>query len=66
VFADKLSNLSAISWQEQVTLNEKIMMLSLYLTFIVLSHWNNSQQVNMTLYSNAMAWFRANQLVFST
>jgi hypothetical protein len=27
VIADKLSNLSAISWQEQVTLNKKITIL---------------------------------------
>jgi hypothetical protein len=38
VIADKLSNLSVISWQGQVTLNEKKIMLSVYLTCIVLSH----------------------------
>jgi hypothetical protein len=29
--------------------------------FIMLAHWNNSQQVDMSLHSDTLVWFRANQ-----
>ena len=29
--------------------------------FIVLPHWNNSLQVDMSLHSNSLSWFHANQ-----
>ena len=29
--------------------------------FIVLAHWNNSPRVDMSLHSNTLFWFRANQ-----
>ena len=29
--------------------------------FVVLTHWNNSLQVDMLLHSDALFWFRANQ-----
>ena len=29
--------------------------------FIVLAHWNNSPRVDMTLHSDTLFWFRANQ-----
>ena len=43
---------------------------ALYLTymlswiFIVLAHWNNSLQVDMSLHSDTLFWFRANQSLF--
>ena len=33
----------------------------LSLIFIVLAHWNNSLPVDMSLHSNTLFWFRANQ-----
>ena len=32
--------------------------------FIVLAHWNNSPQKDMSPHSNTLSWFRANQLLF--
>jgi hypothetical protein len=29
--------------------------------FIVLAHWNNSPRVDMSLHSDTLFWFRANQ-----
>jgi len=29
--------------------------------FIVLAHWNNSTRVDMSLHSDTVSWFRANQ-----
>jgi hypothetical protein len=34
------------------------------LIFIVLVHWNNSLQVDMSLHSDTLFWFRANQSLF--
>ena len=31
------------------------------LNFIVLAHWNNSVRVDMSLHSDTLLWFRANQ-----
>ena len=51
----QINNFTIISLQEQVTINE--MMTTLYLTntlnciFIVLAHWNNSQQVDIMIHS---------------
>jgi hypothetical protein len=54
-----------ISWLEQVAFNE-IMMMSLCskLDFIVLAHWNNNPRVDMSLHSDTLFWFRANQSLF--
>ena len=32
--------------------------------FIVLAHWNNSPRVDMSLHSDTLSWFRANQSAF--
>jgi hypothetical protein len=32
--------------------------------FIVLAHWNNSPRVDMSLHSDTLSWFRANQSLF--
>jgi len=48
-------------------LKEMMMMSKLYKTntlswiFIVLAHWNNSPWVDMSLHSDTLFWFRANQ-----
>jgi len=45
--------------------NEKMMMSTLYSKnmlnwiFIVLAHWNNSLQVDMSLHSDTLSWFQA-------
>ena len=62
-----MSNCSAISWQEQITFDEMIMMSTLYKTialsliFIVLAHWNNNRWVDMPHHSDTLFWFWANQ-----
>ena len=49
--------------------NEMMMRSALYLTntlswiFIVLAHWNNSPQIDMSHHSDTLSWFRANQYV---
>jgi len=63
----QLSNLSTISWWEQVIFNEMIMMSALFWTstlswiFIVLAHWDNSPRVDMSLHSDTLSHFLANQ-----
>jgi hypothetical protein len=50
--------------------NEMMMMSALYETntlsciFIVLAHWNNSPRVDMSLHSDTLSWFQANQSLF--
>jgi hypothetical protein len=34
------------------------------LIFIVLAHWNNSPRVDMSLHSDTLFWFRADQSLF--
>jgi hypothetical protein len=50
----------AISWWTQV---EEMMMMMYTLSWIliVLDHWNNSLQVDMSLHSDTLFWFRENQ-----
>jgi hypothetical protein len=58
---------SAISWREQVTFDEMMMMSALYYInmlswlFIELAHWNNSPQVDMLLHQDTLFWFCATQ-----
>ena len=56
---------SAISWQEQVIYqwddDEVRFVLDRSWIFIVLAHWNNSLQVDMSLHSDTLFWFLANQ-----
>jgi hypothetical protein len=33
-------------------------------TFIVLVHWNNSPQVDMSVHTDTLSWLRANQFLF--
>jgi len=42
----------AISWRKQGTFNEMMMMLNWI--FILLTHWNNSLQVDMSLHSDTL------------
>jgi hypothetical protein len=55
-----------------VTFNKMIMMMSalyktntLSLIFIVLTHWNNSSRVDMSLHLGALSEFRVDQSLFS-
>jgi len=51
----------------KLILNEMMMRSALFLTntlswiFIVLAHWNNNPRVYMSLHSDTLFWFRANQ-----
>jgi hypothetical protein len=62
-----IHHFSAISWQEQVNFqwdgDEILFVLDQQaeLVFIVLAHWNNSPRVDMSLHSDTLFWFRANQ-----
>jgi hypothetical protein len=63
-----MSTISAISWRKQATFNEMVMMMStlyesntLSWIFIVLAHWNNSPLAIMSLHSDTLFWFWANQ-----
>jgi hypothetical protein len=64
----QLSNVSAISWREQVNFqwddDEVPFVLvqhpELYL-FIVLTHWNNSPRIDMWPISGTLSWFRPNK-----
>ena len=53
----------AISWREQVTFDEMIMLTARYWTntlswvFIVLEHWNKHLRIDMSLHSNTLSWF---------
>ena len=54
--------------ENKLIFNEMMMMSALLQTntlkcffFIVLAHWNNSQRVGMSLHSDTLFWFRANQ-----
>ena len=61
------SNLSAISWRKQVYHQRDddevrcVLDQHAELDFIVLAHWNNSLWVDMTLHSDTLFRFRANQ-----
>ena len=52
---------------DKLIINEMMMMSALFYTntlswiFIVLAHWNNSPWVDMSLHSDTLFWFRANQ-----
>jgi len=52
---------------KKLTFHEMMMMSALYLTntlswnFIIRAHWNNSLQVDMSLHSDTISRFRANQ-----
>ena len=53
--------------ENKLIFNEMMMRSALYSTnalswiFIVLSHWNNSPRVDMSLHSDRLFWFRANR-----
>jgi hypothetical protein len=53
--------------ENKLIFNEMMMMSTLYKTntlswiCIVLAHWNNSLWVDMSLHSDTLFWFRANQ-----
>ena len=53
--------------ENKLIFNEMMMRSALYLTntqtwiFIVLVRWNNSPQVDMSLHSETLYWFRASQ-----
>jgi len=53
--------------ENNLIFNEMIMRSALFRPtrlvcfFIVLSHWNNSPWVDMSLHSGTLFWFRANQ-----
>jgi hypothetical protein len=52
--------------ENKLIFNEMVMRSALYLTnmlswiFIVLAHWNNSLQIDMSPHSDTLSWFRAN------
>ena len=58
---------AAISWQEQVTFNEMMIVFvctrpaRLNWIFIVLASWNNSPRLDMSLHSGTLFWFMTNQ-----
>jgi hypothetical protein len=61
-----MNNFSAISWWEQVTFNERIMIMSaLYLTNMlswiikVLAHWNNSLWIDRSIHLDTLSppWY---------
>jgi hypothetical protein len=53
--------------ENKLIFNEMMMRSALYWTntlswiFIVLAHWNNSPRVDMSVNSDTLFWFRANQ-----
>ena len=53
--------------ENKLIINEMMMRSALFWTntlnwiFIVLAHWNNSPRVEMSLHSDTLFWFRANQ-----
>jgi len=59
-----MSNFSSISWREQVTFSE-IVIVALYKTntlnwiVIVLAHWNNRPLVDMSFHLDTLSRFRA-------
>ena len=61
------ANFSARSWREQVNFqwddHEVRFVLDQHaeLDFFALAHWNNSLRVHMSLHSDTLFWFRANQ-----
>ena len=59
------SNFSDISWREQINFqwddDEVRFVLDQRWVFTVLAHWKNSPRVDMSLYSDTLFWFRANQ-----
>ena len=64
-----LSNFSAISWREQVTVgwdNDSVLdqINTLRGIFMVVAHWNNSLWVDMSLHSDTEFYFKANQSLF--
>jgi hypothetical protein len=60
-------------WFEWVLFNAKWAIIQLYhvmnklhfdetnMIFIVLAHWKNSSRVDMSLHSDTLSWFHANQ-----
>ena len=68
VLKSQVSNLSAI-WQREVTVQwdaiDVIFVLDrhAYWIFIVLAHWTNSSHVDMSIYSDTLSSFLANQLL---
>jgi hypothetical protein len=58
---------SAISWREKVNLkwddDEVHFILDQHalLHFLVLAHWKNSLQIDMSPHSDTLSWFRVNQ-----
>ena len=55
-----MSNYSAISWQEQTTFDENMMMSALFWTnmlgwiLLVLAHWINNQLEDMSLHTETL------------
>ena len=53
--------------EKKLIINEMMMRSALFLTntlswiLLVLAHWNNSPRVEMSLHSDTLFWFRANQ-----
>ena len=68
VLTSQVSNLSTI-WQQEVTVQwdaiDVIFVLDrhAYWIFIVLVHWTNSSHVDMSIYSDTLSSFPANQLL---
>ena len=62
-----MSNYSAISWQEQTTFDENMMMSALFWTnmlgwiLLVLALWINNQLEDMSLHTETLFWLGSNQ-----
>jgi hypothetical protein len=57
LFNAKSAIFSAISWREQVNIqwdDDEV-------RFVLDQHWHNSARVDMSLHSDTLFWFRANQ-----
>ena len=53
--------------ENKLSVNEMMMTSALYTLnwiFVKLAHWNNNPQVDMSVHSNTLSWFRANQYLF--
>jgi len=54
--------------ENKLIFNEMMMRFALYkintlsCIFIVLAHWNNSPQIDISTHSDTLSWFRVNQL----
>jgi hypothetical protein len=71
VIADTNSAIFQLYYGEnKLILNEMMMRFALYKThtlnwiLMVLAHWNNSPQIDISPHSDTLSWFRANQSLF--